>query len=104
MLQFFFDDISPHHDYFRDMSDIRPIYNPQPDMGLPTVQDKKQMTQFQELIEKKRLKAIAEGAPKYKYIFEAVSYMIRGYRHGAPIVGSNMPLNTPHQLDQGGDF
>jgi hypothetical protein len=57
------------------------------------------MTQFQELIEKKRLKAIAEGPPKYKYIFEAVSYMIRAYRHGGPIVGSNMPLNTPYQLD-----
>jgi hypothetical protein len=43
------------------MSDIRPIYNAHPEMGLPTVQDKKQMTQFQELIEKKRLKALAEG-------------------------------------------
>jgi hypothetical protein len=46
MLQFFFDDISPHHEYFRDMSDIRPVLNGHPEMGLPTVQDKKQMTQF----------------------------------------------------------
>ncbi len=46
MLQFFFDDISPHHDYFRDFSDIRPIYNEHPEMGLPTEADNKQMTQF----------------------------------------------------------
>ena len=46
-------------------------------MGLPTVIDKKQMNQFQEMLERKRLKALSEGIPHFKYIYEAVSYCIR---------------------------
>jgi len=41
------------------------------------------MNQFQEMFERKRLKALAEGTPHYKYIYEAVSYCIRAYKpHG----------------------
>jgi len=35
------------------------------------------------MLEKKRLKNLADGVPHYKYIYEAISYCIRGYKpHG----------------------
>jgi hypothetical protein len=87
------------------MTDINPIYNQHPEMGLPTVMDKKNLSQFQELLERKRLKSIAEGIPKYKYIFEAVSLCMRAYRHGeAPQPGQNVQPFSPYQLDQNVDF
>ncbi len=58
MLQFFFDDISPHYEYFRNFIDIRPIYNEKPDMGKPTKTDNMQMTLFLKLINIKRLNTI----------------------------------------------
>jgi hypothetical protein len=81
--QFIFDEISPHSAFFKDYTNFKPIYTEHPDMGLPTVIDKKQMNQFQEMLEKKRLKNLAEGIPHYKYIYEAISYCIRGFKpHG----------------------
>lgn len=40
------------------------------------------MNQYQELLEKKRMRMLAEGTPKYKYIFIAVSNLIRGCKFG----------------------
>ena len=45
-MEFFFDDVSPHKEFFRDMTDINPSYKDRPDIGLPTEIDKKQMSQF----------------------------------------------------------
>ena len=95
--QFIFDDISPHSAFFKDFSMFKPLYKELPDMGLPTVIDKKQMNQFQEMLEKKRLKNLAEGVPQYKYIYEAISYCIRGFKpHGDQVQGTP---NSPYQLD-----
>ncbi len=63
-------------------------------MGLPTQFDKKQSNQWQEIIERKRLKALAEGVPKYKYMLEAVSNLIRSYQIGEAI--------SPFQTDNVG--
>lgn len=46
LMEFFYDEFSPHKELFRDMTDIHPIYNANPDIGLPTKIDKKQMSQF----------------------------------------------------------
>jgi hypothetical protein len=46
LLQFVYEDCSPHGLFFRDISRFHPKYNEHPDMGLPTVIDKKQMNQF----------------------------------------------------------
>jgi len=46
LMEFFFDEYSPHKDYFREMSDIIPIYKERPEIGLPTVIDKKNTNQF----------------------------------------------------------
>ena len=53
---FIYDNQSPHGAFFGDTSLFFPKYNEHPDMGLPTVIDKKQMNQFQEMWERKRLK------------------------------------------------
>lgn len=84
LLQIVYDGCSPHKDYFRDMTDLFPKYVTDPEIGLPTEVDKKLMNQFQEMLEKKRLKTISETMPKYRYIYEAVSYCIRSYVHGQP--------------------
>lgn len=91
-MEFFYDDCSPHKEFFREMSDILPIYNEHPDIGLPTQIDRKQMNQFQELLERKRMKQLAEGIPKYKYLFEAVSNLMRAY-------SPNGEGRTPYQTD-----
>lgn len=36
MMEFFFDEFSPHKELFREMTDIYPIYMEKPEMGLPT--------------------------------------------------------------------
>lgn len=46
LMEVFFDEVSPHKDYFRDMSDIVPKFKLNPDMGIPTEIDKKQLTHF----------------------------------------------------------
>jgi hypothetical protein len=46
LLQFVYEDVSPHGLFFRDTSRFHPKYNEHPDMGLPTVIDKKQSNQF----------------------------------------------------------
>jgi hypothetical protein len=46
LLQFIHEDCSPHTQFFRDTSRFHPKYNEHPDMGLPTVIDKKQSNQF----------------------------------------------------------
>lgn len=40
------------------------------------------MNTYQEILEKKRIKALADGVPKYKYLFEAVSNCMRAYKIG----------------------
>jgi len=82
LLEFFYDDISPHKDLFRDMSEIRPIELERPEIGLPTQIDKKQMSQFQEMLEKKRQRELATAIPKYKYLTEAVENLIRSFQNG----------------------
>lgn len=82
LMEFFFDDFSPHKEFFRDVSEIHPILNEQPDIGLPTQIDKKQLNQFQEILERKRMRSLAEGIPKYKYLFEAVQNCMRGTQLG----------------------
>ena len=95
--QFVYDEVSPHGEFFRNTVHFLPIYNDHPDMGLPTVIDKKQMNQFQEMLERKRLKQLAEGVPHYKYIYEAVSNCIRAFKpHGDQIPGTP---NSPYQTD-----
>ena len=42
-MEFFFDEISPHKDFYRDMSSICPIEVENPEIGLPTQIDRKQM-------------------------------------------------------------
>jgi hypothetical protein len=46
LLQFVYEEVSPHALFFRDTTRFHPKYNEQPDMGLPTVIDKKQSNQF----------------------------------------------------------
>ena len=55
------------------------------------------MNQFQEMLEKKRLKALAEGSPKYKYLFEAISNCVRAYVNGEPTPNSVGP--SPFQTE-----
>jgi hypothetical protein len=43
LMEFFFDEISPHKDFYRDMSAICPIEVENPEIGLPTQIDRKQM-------------------------------------------------------------
>lgn len=90
MMEFFFDEFSPHKELFREMTDIYPNYQEKPEMGLPTQVDGKQMNTYQEILEKKRIKALADGVPKYKYLFEAVSNCIRAFKIG----GSRSPYQT----------
>lgn len=42
-MEFFYDEYSPHKEFFRDMSAIRPISEEKPDIGLPTQVDRKLM-------------------------------------------------------------
>jgi len=44
LMEFFYDDVSPHREYFRDMTDINPSLKLKPDIGLPTEIDKKQLS------------------------------------------------------------
>lgn len=81
LMEFFYDEVSPHKEFFRDFSDVNPIYNEKPEIGLPTEIDRKQMNQFQELLEKRRMKNLQEALPKYKYLVEAVSLMIRAFKN-----------------------
>jgi hypothetical protein len=82
LMEFFYDEVSPHKEYFRDFSDIAPIYNERPEIGLPTEIDRKQMSQFQELMEKKRMKILKDAPAKYKYLIESVSLLIRAFKNG----------------------
>jgi hypothetical protein len=49
------------------------------------------------MLERKRLKTLQDGIPQYKYIYEAVSYCIRGY--SPPGVQAQGTPNSPYQLD-----
>ena len=49
------------------------------------------------MLERKRLKTLQDGIPQYKYIYEAVSYCIRGY--SPPGVQTQGTPNSPYQLD-----
>lgn len=91
LMEFYFDDLSPHRDYFRDFSDINAVYKEKPDIGLPTEINRKQMSQFQEILERRRLKNLADATPKYKFLIEAVSNCIRAF--------SNGEKRSPYQLD-----
>ena len=44
LMEFFYDEVSPHKAYFRDYTEINPIYKEKPDIGLPTEIDRKQMS------------------------------------------------------------
>lgn len=41
LMDYFFEDVSPHGPDFRNMCDINPYYKEKPDIGLPTQIDKK---------------------------------------------------------------
>ena len=41
LMEFFFDEVSPHKEYFREMSDLNPLYKEKPDIGLPNDLDNK---------------------------------------------------------------
>ena len=43
LMEVFYDEFSPHRDTFREMSDIRPANTINPEIGLPTQIDRKQM-------------------------------------------------------------
>jgi hypothetical protein len=43
LLQFVYEDYSPHGSFFRDTSLFHPKYNENPFMGLPTVSDNNQI-------------------------------------------------------------
>ena len=43
LMEFFYHDYSPHKEFFGDMSEIMPIQKDMPEIGLPTVIDRKQM-------------------------------------------------------------
>lgn len=58
LMEFLFDDVSPHQAFFRDFSDINPLFQDKPEIGLPTEIDKKQMSHWQEVLEKRRLKTL----------------------------------------------
>jgi len=45
-MEFLFDEVSPHKEFFRDFTDINPHYKELPDIGLPTQIDKKQLSHF----------------------------------------------------------
>jgi hypothetical protein len=36
LMDYFFDDMSPYKEEFRNMSDIMPMFKDKPDIGLPT--------------------------------------------------------------------
>lgn len=44
LMEYFFDDVSPHRDFFRDFTDINPQFKELPDIGLPTKINRKQMS------------------------------------------------------------
>lgn len=91
LMEFFFDDVSPHREFFRDFTDINPQYKEKPDIGLPTEINRKNMSQFQELLERRRMKNLQDAPPKYKYLIEAVSNCIRAFKNGEK--------RSPFQLD-----
>ena len=83
LMEFFYDEVSPHKDYFRDMADINPVYKELPDIGQPTTAVEKQMSAFQQLMERKRMKNMMDAVPKYKYLWDTVSMCMRSYsQHG----------------------
>ena len=43
-------------------------------------------------MEKRRLKAMMDATPKYKYLYEIVSNVVRSFKMG--------PTRTPYQLDE----
>lgn len=43
LMEFYFDDYSPHRDFWREMTEIIPTYTEQPEIGLPTQIDRKTM-------------------------------------------------------------
>lgn len=46
LMEFFYHDVSPHKLIFTDMSEINPVVNLKPDLGLPTKSDPKQLSHF----------------------------------------------------------
>jgi hypothetical protein len=46
LMDFLFENSSPYKEEFRNMLDIVPTYNENPDIGLPTMIDKKQISQY----------------------------------------------------------
>lgn len=91
-MDFFFDDASPYKEDFRNLHDINYIIKEKPDIGLPTVIDRKQISQYQEILEKRRMKFMAEAIPKYKYLLETISWCIRSCKFSS--------LRSPYQLDE----
>jgi hypothetical protein len=92
LMDFFFDEASPYKDTNRNLEDIQFQIKEKPDMGLPTVIDRKQISQYQEMLEKRRMKFMADAIPKYKYLLETIGWCIRSCKF------SN--FRTPYQLDE----
>lgn len=96
-MDMFFDSASPYRKEFADMRDlgfIRTCENP--DIGLPTQQDRKTRDIFQQLQENRRRKSLAGAPLKHKYLIELVSYCVRHLKVGGR-GGASGP--TPYQLD-----
>lgn len=86
LMDFFFDDLSPYKDVFRNTDDIVVQLKEKPDMCLPPVNDKKQLSYMQEMLARRRSKMMMEASPKYKYLFETLSKCIRA---GKFLTGAN---------------
>lgn len=77
-MDFFYDSASPYRQQFSNFADLGPnIEKSQPDIGLPTILDKKVRTYFQVLQERRRRQALSNAIPKYKYLIELVSLCVR---------------------------
>jgi hypothetical protein len=62
---------------FRDMSDLKFIENKEVDIGFSSPLDKKNLSYFEELCMKKEDQKIAKSPPRYTYLYQTFSFLIR---------------------------
>lgn len=88
-LDFFYDRQSPFNEKFRDLSTIQCVEKQVPDMGLPVPYEKKNMTYLEQILAKRREKALLEALPNYNFLIEMLGRLsqcinIRSNADGAP--------------------